>query len=368
MTQERIWRLDADGDPTPLTATDYQDEAALQKLIADHPEVLDGERITPGDPRRWLLISREMGIPDSPESGDRWAVDHLLLDQDARPTLVEVKRGDNSEIRRRVVGQMLDYAAHATRYWTADTIRDVLEAQESGEEPARARVATLVEPEGETYEEFWERVRNNLRDENIRLLFVADRIPDDLANVVGFLNRHMAPRVEVLAVELKQFRGEGVRTLVPRVVAGSGCRRLGSGSRGQHTEETLIAAFPEGAVRDSARQLLERSQGAGARLEFGSSGVSIRTRSPAWPRYLVTVAWLFGSGSTGGWMRTRDFSFGAGIFEGYDPPPPPELFEVLRRYLSPFAEDRWARDASSKGVHGMVGRSGRCGRAHRDAL
>ena len=128
MTQERIWRLDEGGDPTPLTETAYDSEAALQKLIADHPEVLAGERMTPDEPRRWLLISREMGIPDSPDSGDRWAVDHLLLDQDARPTLVEVKRGDNPEIRRRVVGQMLDYAAHATRYWTADTIRERLQA------------------------------------------------------------------------------------------------------------------------------------------------------------------------------------------------------------------------------------------------
>ena len=201
MTQERIWRLDADGDPTPLTATDYDDEADLQQLIAEHPEVLAGERMTPAEPRRWLLVSREMVIPDSPESGGRWAVDHLLLDQDARPTLVEVKRGDNSEIRRRVVGQMLDYAAHATRYWTADTIRDVLEAREGGEDAARDLIARLLKAGGESaegvYEGFWERVDRNLGDENIRLLFVADDIPHDLENVVGFLSRHMAPRVEV---------------------------------------------------------------------------------------------------------------------------------------------------------------------------
>ena len=54
----------------------------------------------PGDPRRWLLISREKGISAAPGEGARWAVDHLLVDQDARPTLVEVKRGWNPDIRR----------------------------------------------------------------------------------------------------------------------------------------------------------------------------------------------------------------------------------------------------------------------------
>ena len=225
MTKERIWRLDGGGDPTPLTETAYDSEAALQELIAEHPEVLAGERMTPDEPRRWLLISREMVIPDSPESGGRWAVDHLLLDQDACPTLVEVKRGDNPEIRRRVVGQMLDYAAHATRYWSAARIREIFEKNAGDEAATRIAKLLVSEPDEDAYEAFWERVDKNLADENIRLLFVADDIPDDLANVVGFLNRHMAPRIEVLAVELKQFRGEGVRTLVPRVVG-----RVGPGS------------------------------------------------------------------------------------------------------------------------------------------
>ena len=161
----------------------------------------------------------------------------------------------------------------------------------------------------------------------------------------------MAPRVEVLAVELKQFRGEGLRTLVPRVVAGTGgARSRASGPRARRTRETLLAEFPEGPIRGSAQKLLERAQDAGARFEFGSSGVSIRTRSPAWPGSLVTVAWLFPPGSGAGWMRARDFSFGASTLEEYDPPPPADLREALRRYTASFQSDSWARDASSKGV------------------
>lgn len=55
--------------------------------------------------------------------GNRWSLDHLFLDQDAVPTLVEVKRSDDTRIRREVVGQMLDYAANGVVYWPAERLR-----------------------------------------------------------------------------------------------------------------------------------------------------------------------------------------------------------------------------------------------------
>ena len=57
---------------------------------------------------------------------------------------------------------------------------------------------------------------SNLAARRLRLLFVADRIPDELARVVE-LNEQM-PRIEVLAVEIKRFRGESLVTLVPQVI------------------------------------------------------------------------------------------------------------------------------------------------------
>ena len=75
------------------------------KLLGAHPELLDGEQMRPGDSRRWLLVKREMGIPDTPDAASRWSVDHLLIDQDGLPTLVEVKRGTDTRVRREVVGQ-----------------------------------------------------------------------------------------------------------------------------------------------------------------------------------------------------------------------------------------------------------------------
>ena len=37
----------------------YDAESLLQKLLADHPDLLAGEQINAEEPRRWLLVTRE---------------------------------------------------------------------------------------------------------------------------------------------------------------------------------------------------------------------------------------------------------------------------------------------------------------------
>jgi len=60
-------------------------------------------------------------------------------------------------------------------------------------------------------------VATNLAARRLRLLFVADEIPDSLERVVTYLNEQM-PNIEVPAVEIKQFSGGSFQTLVPRVI------------------------------------------------------------------------------------------------------------------------------------------------------
>ena len=61
----------------------------LQALLAKFPDLLAGDQLAGDVPRRWLLIGREAALPAEEDGGDRWSVDHLFLDQDAVPTLVE---------------------------------------------------------------------------------------------------------------------------------------------------------------------------------------------------------------------------------------------------------------------------------------
>ena len=349
---EHIYTRREGGRLEPLQEEPFSSEDEIQALIAERPELLDGEQILPDSPRRWILITREKGIPEAPGSGALWAIDHLIVDQDAVPTLVEVKRAENPEIRRTIVGQMLEYAAHASRTWTAEELRKAFEESSSadGVDPEEV-LGRLLQTQGKPdADSFWQDVATNLSAKRLRLLFVADKLPDPLQRVVEFLNEQM-PNIEVLAVEIKQFRGGSMQTLVPRVIGRTAkTPRRGSGSsQPRLTRESFLAGFSVHEVRTAAARLLDVAHNNGATFEWGPSGVSIRGRCRHWQQP-VTVAWLYPPSKAGmGWMRTRDFSFGAGILD-YDPGPQEELRSILQRWVNQFATDDFTEDASSRGV------------------
>ena len=124
---ERIYTSAGDGKLEALEETPFPTEDELQALIAEHPQLLDGAQIRPGDARRWFLVTREKGIAASAGAAARWAVDHVIIDQDAVPTPAEVQCSSNPEIRRTIVGQLLEYAAYASETWTAEELRGAFE-------------------------------------------------------------------------------------------------------------------------------------------------------------------------------------------------------------------------------------------------
>src|SRR3954464_787034 len=109
MPDAKIFLLGGDEKKPSLTTvveTPYPKEEVLQLLLASCPELLPGDQINPEDPRRWLLVSREVLIPGEEGGSGRWSLDHLFLDQAAVPTFVECKRSSDTRGRREVIGQM----------------------------------------------------------------------------------------------------------------------------------------------------------------------------------------------------------------------------------------------------------------------
>ncbi|QDU36857.1 hypothetical protein Mal4_11570 [Maioricimonas rarisocia] len=222
----------------------YDSELLLQELLAHHPDLLAGEQMNGDAPRRWLLVTREMAVPDSEQGSGKWSLDHLFIDQDAVPTLVEVKRSSDLRIRREVVGQMLDYAANAVAYWPIEQIRTRFElrCEAEGAEPDEMLEEFLGESDDP--ESFWKRVKTNLQAGRVRLVFLADVIPSELRRVVEFLNGQMDP-AEVLAIEVKQFVGSGMKTIVPRLLGQTETARQKKASSTQPSRQWDATSFLE---------------------------------------------------------------------------------------------------------------------------
>lgn len=256
----KIYLRQPDGSLRTMTESPFDSEDLLQRLLEEYPDLLAGEQMNLDSPRRWLLVRREMGVPDEAGAANRWSVDHLFLDQEGVPTLVEVKRSTDTRIRREVVGQMLDYAANAVLYWPIQELRSHWETLCQArnllpEDAVRELQGDLGDP-GHQLEAFWEAVKTNLQAGRIRLVFLADSIPPELRRVVEFLNGQMDP-AEVMAVEVKQFIGEGLQSLVPRVVGQTATAQIrksgGTAPARQWDEPTFMAAVREKHGEPAAR-------------------------------------------------------------------------------------------------------------------
>ena len=311
---ERIYNVNPDGGLEPMVEQPFALEDDLQELLAKYPELLDGEQVRPDNPRRWVLISREMGIAERSEESPRWSLDHLIVDQDAVPTLVEVKRSANTEIRRTIVGQLLEYAAHASETWTADTMRErfVASCEGLGDNPTE-RLAKLLQTDDADVDAFFQDVATNLAARRMRLLFVADEIPDPLLRIVEFLNQQM-PTIEVLAVEIKQYSRDGSPHLGPAGV-GQNCgseagRPPASASNPRIVPSSLPGRCPNRRCGSPARKVAED---AGAFPSWGSSSVSIRVRCPLWGRQASHSRVADTSRHDGGWSGIWAVTLGEAI-------------------------------------------------------
>lgn len=197
-----VFFRDQDGALMPMTREGWALEDKLQELVAECLDLLSGD----GESGAWLLVRREYGIADVEEAPDRWSVDVLALDSEGVPTLVEIKRKGDTRLRREVVGQMLDYAANAVSYWTAEAVREryAQTCEQADVDPDELLLETF--PEIDDPEVYWQSVRTNLSAGRLRLIFLADEIPSELRAIVEFLNRQMSPAI-VQAIEVSQYMG-----------------------------------------------------------------------------------------------------------------------------------------------------------------
>lgn len=249
-------------------------------------------------------------------------VDHLFVDQAGTPTLIEAKHSGNSELRRSVVGQMLDYASRAVAHWSADRLADRFRerCQSDGldQDEEIRRLLRAVDPEPVDAPAFWRSVETKLRAGEVRLIFVAGSIPEELRRIVEFLN-HQMEFAEVLAVEIPQFVGADLQTLVPRVYGMTAEARTRKRSAGgasapadNWTEPEFLSHVGQTHGEQAARAasaIVDGCKGVGGNVSGGAyslilswplvEGASVKRNAEwVWPFYIldsgsVAVVWQF---------------------------------------------------------------------------
>jgi hypothetical protein len=122
-------------------------------------------------------------------------------------------------------------------------------------------------------------VEANLTLGRVRLVFVADQTSKELRRLVEFLNDRLSD-VEVLAVEIRQYLGQGQAVLAPRVVGLTETARVrkAGGQARTNRDEFLAKCSP--AAAEAFGKVLDMAVARGHTVYWGDNGFSIHTHFP----------------------------------------------------------------------------------------
>jgi hypothetical protein len=201
-----------DGKLVRFDRKPYGQEKQLQDLLSAFPELLADGLPGPNDSGRskWLRVKDEFALSDG--NGSSLSVDHLFIDRQGVPTLVEDKRSANPENRRQVVAQMLDYAS----LMASCDVREI-QNQFRADRGAQADTQLLEFLGGEDADNFWKAVQTNLEAGRVRLVFVADEIPATLRRLIEYLNERLDVE-EVVGIEIQRLEYGEREAFVPSVI------------------------------------------------------------------------------------------------------------------------------------------------------
>ncbi len=210
----------------------YDNEAHLQTLLHASPSRV------PGVPEGSLAV-REMNTGGGP-------IDVCIVGLDGSITVVECKLASNSERRRMVLGQVIDYAS---AIWD-DGADSFLTAwvQAGGVDPAET-----LDPVG------FDQLRRNVADVRINLCLAVDRIDSDLRRLVEYLNLATREEITVTALQLAYAKDADVEILIPSTFGAEiAAAKKRPAERGRvWTWETFVAEIHDAADREAADRLHE---------------------------------------------------------------------------------------------------------------
>ncbi|MCZ2817918.1 hypothetical protein [Modestobacter sp. VKM Ac-2984] len=226
------------------TVTNYTDEAALETLLLESPDLLPGADGSP------LAVVSQLYVPQT------GPVDLFAISLSGELTVVECKLKANPEIRRSVVGQVLAYAAGLWRLSYEEL--DAAFAARAGKPMIEVLAARADSQGGEfSAETFRSEVSRNLATGSMRLVIAVDAITEELKRVVEFLNDRTVVALDVLALELGYVRHGEMEILAPTVYGQEAVRRKAAeGPRSRWDEQSLLAAIHEHSTPEAAATLV----------------------------------------------------------------------------------------------------------------
>lgn len=226
-----------------VTEAAFKSESHLHDLLYQDPRLIPFADLGEGHPEPRVFV-REAGLPGS------GSTDLIGVDEQGGITIIECKLATNPEQKRKVIGQVLEYAAFL---WQMIYERFEKLFEREFRKVGKTSLPELVAPpeDAEWAEDQFQRsVQAVLESGDFTLIVAVDSLTDELRRIIEYLNRRSGGGQTICAVEVGYYVSEQHEVIAPRLV-GSPPEGKGAGGTGARWDEASY--FAAAAERCSAQ-------------------------------------------------------------------------------------------------------------------
>jgi hypothetical protein len=296
--------------------------------------------------------SGKAGLPGSGRT------DLLGVDADGNILIVETKLFKSREIRREVIGQILEYAAYLWRmsYAKFDSLFLTREGKSIAE-------LLMLKTSQQTLPELQDTIAANLQSGVFHLFIAVDEMNDELEKIIAYVSI-LGPTLKLQALELRTYKFGDLEILAPQHY-GEYLPPPAPPPPIITTIEKILANCPDDHSRQLFRLLVDEWKKLGNEVRPGVRGASFRASAGAEPQ---TIFWAFSDCLQGQFKM---------LLDNEAPPQGVQAFRSAVSQLHGFDRDRFMHDAAPKAkfesltdseIRKFLGESERMVQAWREAL
>lgn len=273
-----------------LTQEDANREKDLQEVLCTYPDILPMESLALEGP---LLV---VGKEARPGTG---AIDLMGLAKGGEIVLIELKKGPENSDFRHALAQLIDYGS---QLWKKnlkefnDLVKQYFDSEQCKDSNYKNKDlcrAMKTRWEGIDQKKVLDKLTQQLNDGDITYVLAAQRFTSSMERQIHYVN-HVSTGPRFFAAEIVRFcarntQEQGIEAFECRIVMQPD--DTGSTNRSR-TNRIRLQDAVEGDCShlQALNKLLDYATELELSFGWGTSGVSIRLRSPSGPK---TIAWLY---------------------------------------------------------------------------
>ena len=245
----------------PADPVSARAETEIQDLLVESPYLIPIEEIREGVSPLVVAVS-EFGLPGS------GSTDILAFSADGDIAIIECKLAANPESRRKVIGQILEYASFLWGMSYRD-LNNRIERLKGKALPDLIEEAVAGEWDRAGFEDG---VAQSLANGSFLLIIVVDEINEELRRIIRYVNECSESAFSLHALEVHRFKADGTEILVPQLHGLSAKPTTVRGER-RWTREAFFEALRENVeprVVTVIEDLYEWAENSADRVWFGT--------------------------------------------------------------------------------------------------